>query len=159
MAANKKAPIAVAVQNGGTAYSLHHGLAGHFRMDRAVVGICTCLGKLPTGTVIVCGPKTKLSILTAAFAAEGRSAFAATLDDPANSSSIASSPALPHLQSAYFFFVICRFLTFDFLTFPPRTKSSYELELGKAWNGAGNSSVPNCTSLVEEEDCGSESAT
>ena len=49
MAANKKAPIAVAVQNGGAAYSLHHGLAGHFRMDRAGVGICTCLGKCSDG--------------------------------------------------------------------------------------------------------------
>ena len=33
----------------------------------------------PTGTVIVCGPKTKLSIFTAASAAEGWS-FAVTLE-------------------------------------------------------------------------------
>src|SRR5580700_1652008 len=45
---------------------------------------------VPTGTVSVCGPKTKLSILTAAFTADGRSLlFALTLGDPANSSSIA----------------------------------------------------------------------
>src|ERR1700745_2828407 len=42
----------------------------------------------PTGTVIVCGPKTKLSILTSAFAAEGWS-FAVTVGDPATSSTIA----------------------------------------------------------------------
>src|SRR5712664_423538 len=40
----------------------------------------------PTGTVIVCGPKAKLSIFTAAFAAEGWS-FAVTLGNRANSSS------------------------------------------------------------------------
>jgi hypothetical protein len=45
MAANEKAPITVALQNGGTPHSLHHDLAGHFRMDRAVVGIRSCLGK------------------------------------------------------------------------------------------------------------------
>jgi hypothetical protein len=45
MAVNEKAPITVALQNGGTPYSLHHDLAGHFRMDRAVVGIYSCLGK------------------------------------------------------------------------------------------------------------------
>jgi hypothetical protein len=43
---------------------------------------------VPTGTVSVCGPKTKLSIFTAAFATEGWS-LAVTLGDPANSSSIA----------------------------------------------------------------------
>jgi hypothetical protein len=42
----------------------------------------------PTGTVIVCGPKTKLSMFTAAFAAEGWS-FAVTLGDPATSIMIA----------------------------------------------------------------------
>src|SRR5450432_2817524 len=42
----------------------------------------------PTGTVIVCGPKTKLSMFTAAFAAEGWS-FAVTFGDPATSSTIA----------------------------------------------------------------------
>jgi hypothetical protein len=41
----------------------------------------------PTGTVIVCGPKTKFSIFTAAFAADGWS-FALTLGDTANNSSI-----------------------------------------------------------------------
>jgi len=45
MAVNEKAPITVAVQNGGNPYSLHHDLAGHFRVDRAVVGIRSCLGK------------------------------------------------------------------------------------------------------------------
>jgi hypothetical protein len=42
----------------------------------------------PTGTVIVGGPKTKLSIFTSAFAAEGWS-FAVTVGDPATSSTIA----------------------------------------------------------------------
>jgi hypothetical protein len=45
MAVNAKTPITVAPQNRGTSYSLHHDLAGHFRMDRAVVGIRSCLGK------------------------------------------------------------------------------------------------------------------
>jgi hypothetical protein len=35
---------------------------------------------VPTGTVIACGPKTKLSIFTATFAAEGWS-LAATRDE------------------------------------------------------------------------------
>jgi hypothetical protein len=42
----------------------------------------------PTGTVIVCGPNTKLSMFTAALAAEGWS-LAVTVDDPATSSAIA----------------------------------------------------------------------
>ena len=45
MAANKRALITVAAKNGESPYSLHHDLAGHFRMDRAVVGIRSCLGK------------------------------------------------------------------------------------------------------------------
>jgi hypothetical protein len=45
MAANKKAQTTVAMQNGGSSYSLHHDLAGHFRMDRAIVWIGSCLGK------------------------------------------------------------------------------------------------------------------
>jgi hypothetical protein len=45
MAADEKVPITGALQNGGTPYSLHHDLAGHFRMDRAVVGMRSCLGK------------------------------------------------------------------------------------------------------------------
>src|ERR1700726_3113868 len=40
-----KAPITVALQNGETPYSLHRDLDGHFRMDRAVVGIRSCLGR------------------------------------------------------------------------------------------------------------------
>src|ERR1700688_1033723 len=43
---------------------------------------------VPMGTVIACGPKTKLSIFTATFAAEGWS-FALTLGEAANSSSSA----------------------------------------------------------------------
>jgi hypothetical protein len=44
MAENEKAPVTVALQNGGgTPYSLHHDLAGHFRMDRAVVGYVPAL--------------------------------------------------------------------------------------------------------------------
>jgi hypothetical protein len=45
MAANEKAPMTVALQNGETRYSLHHDLAGHFRMYLAVVGIRSCLGE------------------------------------------------------------------------------------------------------------------
>ena len=45
MAANKKAQTTGAMQNGGSPYSLHHDLAGHFRMDRAIVWIGSCLGK------------------------------------------------------------------------------------------------------------------
>jgi hypothetical protein len=37
MAVNEKASITVALQNGEIPYSLHHDLAGHFRMDRAVL--------------------------------------------------------------------------------------------------------------------------
>jgi hypothetical protein len=37
MAVNEKASITVGLKNGETPYSLHHDLAGHFRMDRAVV--------------------------------------------------------------------------------------------------------------------------
>src|SRR5580693_6483746 len=42
----------------------------------------------PTGTVIVCGPNTKLSMLTAAFAGEGWS-LAVTVGDPATNGTIA----------------------------------------------------------------------
>jgi hypothetical protein len=45
MEVNEKTPITVALQNGGTPYSLHHDRAGHFGMDEAVVGIRSCLGK------------------------------------------------------------------------------------------------------------------
>jgi hypothetical protein len=48
----------------------------------------------------VSGPKTKLSIFTSAFAAEGWS-FAVTLGDPANSSSIAiiTGAAVPAIHT------------------------------------------------------------
>jgi hypothetical protein len=58
--------------------------------------------------VIVCGPKTKLSIFTAAFAAEGWS-FAVTLDDPANNSSIAITTGVAKLADHTFFLVIVSF--------------------------------------------------
>jgi H2-forming N5,N10-methylenetetrahydromethanopterin dehydrogenase-like enzyme len=104
MAENKKAPITLALENDGSPYSLHHDLAGHFRMDRAVVGIRSCL---PTGTVIACGPKTKLSIFAATSAAKGWS-VAVTRDDPANSSS-AIIIGLITTAIHTFFFVNCLF--------------------------------------------------
>jgi hypothetical protein len=57
---------------------------------------------VPTGTVIVCGPKTKLSIFTAAAGAEG-SAFAVTREDNANSMiAISTGTATPEIQSLFF---------------------------------------------------------
>jgi hypothetical protein len=55
--------------------------------------------------VIVCGPKTKLSIFTATFAAEGWS-LALTLGDPANSSSIAIRTGTATLATHTLFLVI-----------------------------------------------------
>ena len=64
--------------------------------------------------MIVCGPNTKLSIFTAAFAAEGWS-FAVTLGDPANNS-IAITTGIAKLANHTFFLVIVFFLSrFDFL--------------------------------------------
>jgi hypothetical protein len=60
---------------------------------------------VPTGTVIVCGPKTKLSIFTVAFAAESWS-FALTLGDTANSSSIPISTGIATPAIQILFFVI-----------------------------------------------------
>jgi hypothetical protein len=62
---------------------------------------------VPTGTVIVCGPKTKLSIFTAAFAAVGWS-FAVTLGDPANNS-IAITSGVAKLANHTLFLVIVLF--------------------------------------------------
>ena len=59
--------------------------------------------------MIVCGPKTKLSIFTAAFAAEGWS-FALTLGNPANSSSIAIITGAATPATHICFFVIALFL-------------------------------------------------
>src|SRR6202035_835828 len=60
---------------------------------------------VPTGTVTDCGPKTKLSIFTVAFAAEGWS-VAVTRDDPAHSSiAITTGITTPAIHT--FFFVIC----------------------------------------------------
>jgi len=64
---------------------------------------------VPTGTVIVCGPKTKLSIFTATFAAEGWS-FALTLGDPANSSSMAITTGVAKPATHNLFFVLSCFL-------------------------------------------------
>jgi hypothetical protein len=63
---------------------------------------------VPTGTVIVCGPKTKLSIFTAAFAAEG-SSFALTLGEPANSITIAITAGVATPATHIFFPVIVLF--------------------------------------------------
>jgi hypothetical protein len=64
---------------------------------------------VPTGTVIACGPKTKLSIFTATtFVAEGW-LLAVTRDDPANSSSIAIITGIATPAIRTFFFVICLF--------------------------------------------------
>jgi hypothetical protein len=65
---------------------------------------------VPTGTVSVWGPKTKLSILTAAFTADGRSLLALTLVDPANSSSIAIITGVATPATFILFFVIFCFL-------------------------------------------------
>src|SRR5579862_1927977 len=62
---------------------------------------------VPMGTVIVCGPNTKLSIFTA-FAAEGWS-FAWTLDDPTNSSAIPISTGNATPATHIFFFAITLF--------------------------------------------------
>ena len=61
---------------------------------------------VPTGTVIVCGPKTKLSIFTAAPAAEAWS-LALTLREPANNTSTAinTGVAVPVIHKV--FLVIC----------------------------------------------------
>jgi|CZKJ01.1.fsa_nt_gi hypothetical protein len=63
----------------------------------------------PMGTVSVCGPKTKLSIFTDAAAAEG-SAFAATLNDPANSIiAIITGTATPAIHTFLFVMVMFPF--------------------------------------------------
>src|ERR1700731_2518434 len=69
----------------------------------------------PMGTVIVCGPNTKLSMLTAAFAAEGWS-MAVTAGDPATSSTIAMITAAVKLatQTLFRFIVLFPFLTIRF---------------------------------------------
>jgi hypothetical protein len=61
----------------------------------------------PTDTVIVCGPKTKLSIFTSAAAAEGWS-FAVTLGGPATSSTIAMTTEAVKLatQTPFRFIVV-----------------------------------------------------
>src|SRR5580692_11965878 len=78
----------------------------------------------PTGTVIVCGPNTKLSILTAAFAAEGWS-LAVTVGDPATNSTIAMITEAVKLASQTLFrFIVLsplaiRFFFLDFVPFGP----------------------------------------
>ena len=56
----------------------------------------------PTGTVIVCGPNTKLSMFTAAFAMEGWS-LAAMFGDPATSSTTAMISEAVKLASQILF--------------------------------------------------------
>jgi hypothetical protein len=65
--------------------------------------------------VTVCGPKLKLSIFTPAGAGEGWS-FAATLVDPANSSSAAiiTGAATP---ASHIFFLVIFFFPFQVLSF------------------------------------------
>jgi hypothetical protein len=63
---------------------------------------------VPTGTVSVCGPNTKLSIFTAAFAAEGWS-LAVTLEDPASSSNIAITTGVATPANHTFVLVIVLF--------------------------------------------------
>src|SRR5260370_21870345 len=71
----------------------------------------------PTATLIVAGPKLKLSIFTSVFAAEGW-AFAVTLGDPANSSTIAIITAAVKLANHTFLPVIVLFLSrFDVLAY------------------------------------------
>jgi hypothetical protein len=62
----------------------------------------------PTGTVTVCGPKTKLSMFTTAFAAVGWS-FAVTLGDPATSSTIAIMTEAVKLATQTLFLFIFSF--------------------------------------------------
>jgi hypothetical protein len=59
----------------------------------------------PTGTVIDCGPKTKLSIFTVAFATAGWS-FALTLGETANNSSIPISTGIATPATHILFLVI-----------------------------------------------------
>src|ERR1700740_1527961 len=73
---------------------------------------------VPTGTVIDCGPKTKLSIFTGAFAAQGGS-VAVTRDDPATSSSIAITTGITTPAIHTFFFVICLSLYIGFSCLNP----------------------------------------
>jgi hypothetical protein len=61
-----------------------------------------------TDTVIVCGPKTKLSIFTATFAGEGWS-VAVTRGDPVNSCSMAIITGLTPPAIRTLIFVICLF--------------------------------------------------
>src|ERR1700722_7657430 len=82
---------------------------------------------VPTGTVSVCGPKTKLSIFTVA---EGWS-FALALSDPVNSISIAITTGIAKPASHTFLFVVVIILfldsghrEFDFLA-PPRLGSIF----------------------------------
>jgi hypothetical protein len=69
----------------------------------------------PTGTVIVCGPNTKLSMFTAAFAAEGWS-LAVTVGDPATSSTIAMITEAVKLatQTLFRFIVLFSFSGLNF---------------------------------------------
>jgi hypothetical protein len=61
---------------------------------------------IPTGTVIDCGPKTKLSIFTAAGAADGWS-FALTRCEPVNArTTIITGIAKPVRNTSFFVFVI-----------------------------------------------------
>jgi hypothetical protein len=83
---------------------------------------------VPTGTVSVCGPKTKLSILTAAFTADGRSLLLAlTLGDPANSSSIAIISGVATPTTFILLFVILCFLSV-FLFLPDLVCSTDRLQ-------------------------------
>jgi hypothetical protein len=67
----------------------------------------------PTGTVIVCGPKTKLSMFTTAFAPVGWS-VAVTLGDPANSNTIAiTTEAVKLATHTLFFLIVLSPLEFD----------------------------------------------
>src|SRR5260370_29293528 len=69
----------------------------------------------PTATLIVAVPKLKLSIFTSVFAAEGW-AFAVTLGDPANSSTIAIITAAVKLANHTFLPVMfCSFRDLMFL--------------------------------------------
>ena len=70
----------------------HLGLEYALRADRrmGMSSLFVQVTVVPTGTVSVCGPKTKLSILTAAIAAEVLSLLLAmTFGEPAHRSSIA----------------------------------------------------------------------
>src|SRR5437762_8116966 len=84
----------------------------------------------PTGTVTVCGPRLKLSIVTAAPAEDW--SFAVTLGDPANSRTIAITTTPAKLATHTFLPVIVLFL------------SDFDLQPRSLRPRAANPRLPSC---------------